>query len=172
LRLVKFTIFFVVLTIPSVLSAQPCPPVDVNLSMSEESQQWWMVLLDFFVRMSVPLVTAVMSVLGAWMVRKVTRKWDLEKQEATARLVDGFIVSGVAFAEEQARKALKVNNTQTSGARKLQMALERVESQVATSGLPGIARDELVSLVESKLQMERSRPDGVVPSDPDGGRLK
>jgi hypothetical protein len=75
LRLVKFTIFFVVLTIPSVLSAQPCPPVDVNLSMSEESQQWWMVLLDFFVRMSVPLVTAVMSVLGAWMVRKVTRNW-------------------------------------------------------------------------------------------------
>jgi hypothetical protein len=166
---VRVAVVCVVLSIPSVLAAQPCPPVDVNLSMDEPTQQWWMVLLDFFVRISAPLVTAVVGVLGAWVVRKLTAKWETEKQEAVGRLVDGFVVAGVALAEEQARKVLRVSGLRTPGVEKLQTAVNRVEDQIRASGLPEIMRSEITSLVESRLQMERAKPDGIVPSDPVGG---
>jgi len=40
-----------------------------------------------------------------------------------------------------------------------------IQEQLDQSGLPGITQAELMNRIESKLQQERSRPDGVVPSD-------
>lgn len=154
-----------VVCLPAIVIAQPCPPVDVNLSVAGESQQWWMVLLDFFVQLSAPLITAILGILGAFVVRKLTKKWDAEKQEALLRLVDGFVVSGVAFAEEQARKALKVDDRKTDGAEKMQRAVDYVERQLSSSGIRDIAHDEIIDLIESRLHMERTKPDGVVLSD-------
>lgn len=164
--IIKLTVFFIAFFVTMDAFAQPCPPVDVNLNVGEEAQQqWWMVLLDFLVQLSAPLVTAILGILGTWAVRRLARKWDVEKREAVTRMVDGFVVSGVAFAEEQARKALRTNQTRTEGAKKLQSALDYIERQMVSSGVDRIAREELIELVESKLQMERSKPDGVVPSD-------
>jgi hypothetical protein len=164
--ILKLLVFSFVFFASMELWAQPCPPVDVNLNTSEPVQQWWMVLLDFLVQLSAPIITAIFGILGAWAVRRLTRKWDIEKQEAVTRLVDGFVVSGVAFAEEQARKAFRADKKQTQGAEKLQSALDYIEQQISSSGVDQIARDELMKLIESRLQMERSKPDGVVPSDP------
>jgi len=163
--IIKLALFMTVILVSSIVMAQPCPPVDVNLSVEEQTQEWWMVLLGFLVQISAPLVTAILGVLGTWMVKKLGKKWDVEKQEAAVRLVDGFVVSGVAFAEEQARKALRVDKVKTDGAEKLQSAVDYIEQQISSSGVDNIARNELVKLVESRLHMERSRPDGVIPSD-------
>lgn len=167
--IVKVVLFVAVLIIPSVALAQPCPPVDVNLSVADQAQEWWMVLLDFLVQLSAPLVTGILGVLGTWLVRKLTKKWDVEKQEASVRLVDGFITSGVAFAEEQARKALRTDSVKTQSADKLQSAVDYIQQQIQSSGADTIARDELVNLIESRLHQERSKPDGVIPSEPNGG---
>ena len=163
----SFVLFVLFVLFPSVVLAQPCPPVDVNLNVDEQVQQWWMVLLDFLVQISAPLVTCVLSVLGTWVVRKLTKKWDVEKQEAFVRLVDGFVVSGVAFAEEQARKSLKVDRVKTEGADKLQSAVDYVQRQISSSGVHDIATEELEKLIESRLQMERVKPDGIVPNEPE-----
>jgi hypothetical protein len=166
---VKVVLFVaVMILIPSVVLAQPCPPVDVNLSVADQAQEWWMVLLDFLVQLSAPLVTGILGVLGTWLVRKLTKKWDVEKQEAAVRLVDGFVTSGVAFAEEQARKALRSDKVKTESADKLQSAVDYVMTQIKTSRIDEIGRDELVSLIESRLAAERAKPDGVVPSEPNG----
>lgn len=166
-----FPFVIIVLLVPSMVWGQPCtcPPVDVNLSVAEQAQTWWMVLLDSLVQLSAPLVTAILGVLGAWLVRKLGKKWDLEKQESASKLVDGFVVSGVAFAEEQARKALRVGGVKTEGAERLQSAVDYVQRQIESSGIDRIAQDELVNLIESKVQQERARPDGVIPSEPAGG---
>lgn len=150
---------------PAVAGAQPCPAVDINLTTPEQAQVWWMVLLDALVQLSIPLLTAVLGVLSTTAVRKLTRKWDAEKQESAIRLTENLVVAGVAFAEEQARKALRVHNIKTSSAEKLQRAVDFVHEQLDQSGLPGVARAELMNMIESKLQQERSRPDGVVPGD-------
>lgn len=160
-----FLVTFVIISVPWVVVGQPCPPVDVNLSVADQAQTWWMVLLDFLVRLSAPLLTTVLGVLGAWFVRKLTRKWDTEKQEAICRLTDNLITAGVAFAEEQARKVLRVENVKTESADKLQAAINFVQTQLDQSGLPNIATLELTNLIESKLHQERTKPDGVVLSE-------
>lgn len=162
-RTMLFVLVFVL--IPFVALAQPCPPVDINLSVADQAQVWWMVLLDFLVQLSAPLVTAILGVLGTWVVRKLTKKWDIEKREAVERLMQGFVTSGVAFAEEQARKALRADSVKTEGADKLQAAVDYIDHQLVSSGVDSIARDELVKLIESRLHMERSKPDGAIPGD-------
>lgn len=153
-----------ILFIPSLALAQPCPPV--NVVMAEGQQEWWMVLLEFIVQLSVPIVTMVLGVLGTWLIRKLTKKWDAEHQEAALRLTDGLLTAGIAFAEEQARKAVRAGETRTRGADKLGHAIDFIHNQIDQSGLPNIAEAELKKLIEAKLQQERSKPDGVVPSDP------
>jgi len=165
-KLILLATFAVVIVLPSVAMGQPCPPVDVNLSVADQAQEWWMVLLDFLVQLSAPLVTGILGVLGTWLVRKLTKKWDTEKQEATVRLTQNMIQAGVAFAEEQARKALKTDRVKTESADKMQSAVDFIQQQLDASGLPGIAEAELTKLIEARLQQERARPDGAVPSEP------
>ena len=125
-----------------------------------------MVLLDFLVQLSAPLVTMILGVLGTWMVRKLGKKWDVEKQEAAIKLTHNMVGAGVAFAEEQARKALRQDKVRTEGADKMQAAVHFVMHQLDSSGLPGIAEEELRDLIESRLHQERVRPDGIVASEP------
>jgi len=171
-KVLVLAIFAVALVLPSIAAGQPCPPVDVNLSVADQAQTWWMVLLDFLVQLSAPLVTMILGVLGTWVVRKLGRKWDAEKQEAVIRLTDNMIAAGVAFAEEQGRKALRKDNVKTEGADKMQSAVDFVRQQLDASGLPNIAEEELKKLIEARLQQERAKPDGIVPSEPADETLK
>lgn len=164
-QLIALLVTALVLLVPAAVSPQPCPPVDINLTTPAQAQAWWMVLLDALVQLSAPLLTAVLGVLSTWAVRKLTRKWDVEKQESAIRLTEGLVVAGVAYAEEQARKVLRAGRTKTESAQKLQNAVDFVQQQLDQSGLPGVARTELVTMIEAKLQQERSRPDGAVPSE-------
>lgn len=154
----------VIFLLPSLVLGQPCAPIEVSVGATPEPQQeWWMVLLDALVQLTAPLVTGILGVLGAWLVRKLTKKWDVEKQEKVLRLTDGLITSGVAFAEEQARKALRVGDGKTAGAEKMQAAVDYVQGQLDASGLANVGQEELIKLIESKLHQERTKPDGVVP---------
>jgi len=164
-KLIVLAAFAGVFLISSIALGQPCPPVDINLSVADQAQVWWMVLLDFLVQLSAPIVTMILGVLGTWLVRKLTKKWDAEKQEAVVRLTENMITAGVSFAEEQARKALRTGGARTISADKLQDALDFIQDQLDSSGLPGVAKDELEKLIEARLQQERSKPDGIVPAD-------
>lgn len=164
--LIAILVLASVVMIPSLALGEVCPPVDVNLSIADQAQTWWMVLLDFLVQLSAPIVTMILGVLGTWLVRKLTRKWDAEKQEAVIRLTDSMIAAGVSFAEEQGRKALRIDKVKTESADKMQAAVDFIKGQLDQSGLPGIAEEELKKLIEARLQRERSKPDGIVPSEP------
>lgn len=176
-KLMFVSIFFmaVVMAVSSVALGQenPCPPVDINLAVGEAAQEWWMVLLDALVQLTAPLVGAVLSTLGVIGMRKwfakmerEGRKVDLETQAAIFQMIDGLVTGGVTFAEEQARKALKVGGPKTEGAEKMQAAVDFVVGNLENSGLPTIGRDELVRLIESRLHQERAAPDGVVEHTP------
>lgn len=166
-RIVPFIVFVVVFVIPALVLGQesPCPPVDVNLSVADQAQTWWMVLLDFLLQLVTPIAIAVMTTLAGIAVRKWGKKLDTDKQEALIRLTDSLITSGISFAEEQGRKALRTDNVKTESAQKLSMATDFIAQQLSASGLPGIAEDELVKLIEARLAQERTKPDGVIPDD-------
>jgi len=146
---------------------EPCPPVDINLSVADQAQEWWMVLLDFLLQLVTPIAIAVLTTLAGIAVRKWGHKLDHEKQESLVRLTDSLITSGVAFAEEQGRKALRVDKVKTEGVDKLVIATDFVAQQLSSSGLPRIVEYELVKLIEAKLQTERARPDGAIRGDGD-----
>lgn len=160
-----FLVFSLIIFVPALVFGQPCPPVDVNLLMAEQTQTWWMVLLDFLLQLISPIAIAALTTLAAIAVRKWGHKLDTDKQEALVRLTDSMITSGVAFAEEQGRKAFRTDSTKTDGAAKLATATDFVAKQLSTSGLPGIAEDELVKLIEARLARERAHPNGVIPNE-------
>ena len=165
-KLIVLMVFAAAFVLPVLASGQPCPPVDINLSVADQAQEWWMVLLDFLVQLSAPIVTMILGVLGTWVVRKLGKKWDAEKQEAVIRLTENMVGAGVSFAEEQARKALRGDKVKTEGAQKMQSAVDFIREQLDASGLPGIGEEELKKLIEAKLHKERVKPDGLVASDP------
>lgn len=166
-RVIPFIAFIVVVMVPALVLGQenPCPPVDVNLSVADQAQTWWMVLLDFLLQLVTPIAIAVLTTLAGIAVRKWGKKLDTDKQEALVRLTDSLITSGISFAEEQGRKALRTNSVKTESAQKLSMATDFIAQQLSASGLPGIAEDELVKLIEARLAQERTKPDGVIPDD-------
>lgn len=165
-RIVPFFVFAMVIAIPALAFGELCPPVELNVTQDVPHQEWWMVLLDFLVQISAPLVTGILGVLGTWLIRRIGKKWDAEKVETLLRLKDGLVTSGVAFAEEQARKALKNGEERTASADKLAAATEYIQGQLEQSGVGRMAEDELVKLIEARLHIERTRPDGAIPSDP------
>lgn len=167
-RLVFLIPFLLLFLAPSLVLGEvcpPCPPVELNVSQDQPVQEWWMVLLEFLVQISAPLLTAILGVLGTWLIRKIGKKWDTENLEKVLKLKDGLITSGVAFAEEQARKALKSGEDKTDSAKKLSAAVEYIQEQLDNSGVEAIAEEKLVHLIEAKLHMERTKPDGVIPND-------
>ena len=165
-KLIVLAVFAAAFVLPALALGQPCPPVDVNLSVADQAQEWWMVLLDFLVQLSAPIVTMILGVLGTWVVRKLGKKWDAEKQEAVIRLTENMVGAGVSFAEEQARKALRTSKVKTEGAQKMQRAVDFIREQLDASGLPSIGEEELKKLIESRLHKERVRPDGAIASEP------
>jgi len=162
-------IFGAVFIFAMVASGEPCPPVDVNISLADQAQEWWMVLLDALLQLVMPIAVAVLTTLASIAVRKWGKKLDSDKQEAIVRLTDGIVVAGLSFAEEQGRKALRVDKVKTESASKLQAAVDFIQGQLDQSGLPQIGKDELVKLIESRLHQERAKPDGVIEGDAEGG---
>jgi len=148
--------------------AQPCPPVDVNLTMEQaaDTQEWWMVLLSFLVQIVSPLLETVLVVLGGWLIRKLSRKWSDDKQHAALSIYNRIVKDAVAFSEEQTRKALRSDGVKTESAEKLQVAVDYVEARVGEAGLDTLAQDAIRDLLEARLHKERTKPDGVIPSDP------
>ena len=145
---------------------QPCPPVDVQvINEAAAQQEWWMVLLDALLRLISPIAVAVLTTLVGIAIRKWGKKLDVDTQDRLIGLTDSLIASGITFAEEQGRKALKVGEEQTDGARKLQHAADYINERLEESGLLTVGTERLQRLIEAKLHAERTKPDGIVPSD-------
>jgi len=166
--IVMSAVFAAVVLVPTLALGEPCPPVEVNLHEAAMPQQeWWMVLLDFLLQLVAPVAIAVLTALAGIAVQRWGKKLDVDKQAALTRLLTGFVEGGISFAEEQGRKALRAGGEQTKSAEKLQAAVDYVQSQIDASGVARIAQEDLVKLIEARLQAERTKPDGIVPSDPE-----
>lgn len=144
----------------------PCPPVDVQvINDAAQQQEWWMVLLDALLQLVAPFAIAILSTLASIAIRKWGKKLDVDTQDRLIGITDNLIASGVSFAEEQGRKALKGGEDQTDGARKLQHAVDYIQEQLDESQLPQIGTEKLQRLIEARLHAERTRPDGRIPSE-------
>jgi len=158
--------FPVVFLFSLVAFGQPCPDVDVQIVNEAAAQQeWWMVLLAALMQLVAPVVIAVLGTLSSIAIRKWGKKIDVDTQDKLITLTNSLITSGVSFAEEQGRKALKVGEDQTEGSQKLQHAVDYIQERLEESQLPQVGTEQLQHLIESRLNAERANPNGTVPSD-------
>jgi hypothetical protein len=132
----------------------PCPPVEVEIAQA--TQAWWEILLSYLVEIVASLMLVVIPVLVRAALAKWGEKLSVDKQVAVQRLVDGVLGSAVAFAEEQAKKALHDGGERTPGAQKMDQALAYAKRQLESSGVGVIAEEDLVAWMEARLHLQRA----------------
>ena len=107
-------------------------------------------LIHWLFVVSFPVVLALVGVLLAHLKKKYG--WEMGCQ--MKQMLDGLIIDGISYADEQAKKALGKAGKLPSDS-KLKMAVDFVAAQVDDLGLPQKGGDALAKLIEAKLNTER-----------------
>jgi hypothetical protein len=112
------------------------------------------------------LATIIVGIIGALAAvgAAYLKKWTgVQVSEAQQRMFAHLAQDAADFAEEQARKALKAGDKTPDSDTKMETAVKFVFGQAEAMGLPGVARDRLVEMIESYLGFTRP-PDEMVSS--------
>jgi len=97
------------------------------------------------------LIGAVLSVLVAWVLKKVKEKAGLDIAASQQQQLLTALDHGIGLAEQWAASKLKTGAPVPSGAEKLDKALEFAAELAKKSGLEAKAREELTKLLEARL---------------------
>lgn len=114
-------------------------------------------LVPVVVSIAVPILLLLARAFMKWLEKKL----DFDISTANEAKIEGIIFDAIAYAEEQALKALK-SGTQMGSKSKLELAIEYVLNRVKELGLPEMATASIVKLLESKLNMTRPVAPAVV----------
>ena len=110
----------------------------------------WLILLD---KALIPVLVAVLTPIILMFVKKAIdafeAKTNLQVADSYRWQLDELVRKGIAYAEEQARKAAKTGATAT-GESKLADALDFIRTQAEAAGLD-TKTDDLAKLIEAKL---------------------
>ena len=102
------------------------------------------------------ILAGVVSALLAVAIAYMRKKWQLDINDRQRWALEGAASSAIAYAEEQARKALKAKDPTPASNSKLETAIAAFRAEVERQGLPEMGEDAIVRLIESS--MEDSRP--------------
>lgn len=123
----------------------------------------WLILLD---KAIIPVVLAIITPLLYLLARKLIdifeKKTNIDVSKEHEAMLEKLIGRGIAYAEEQARKATKTDGEVPDGDSKLEMAIDFISKNAETLGLDAKA-DDLAKMVEAKLFEDR--PADAEPSD-------
>jgi len=100
------------------------------------------------------LVGGALLILGRYAHRWLARKLDVEEliaEEHRDALVRSIIEGGISLAEQRAMVRLRERGELPDGAKKLEWALEWAIAEMKRRGVPELARDYLIDLIESRL---------------------
>jgi hypothetical protein len=115
----------------------------------------WIVIIDQIV---IPVIVAVVAPILIVLAKKALdvfqEKTGIQVAEAQRKMLEGLIDKGIAYAEEQARKAVKKGGDELDGESKLELAVDFISTNAAALGLDAKA-DDLAKLIESKLYADR-----------------
>lgn len=111
--------------------------------------------MDSLIPLLQQLAPAVVFILGAPLlllillyVRKLLNKAGLEETAAIEALVEGVVMQGILFAEQEAAKLAAQGDEADSGT-KMELATNFILAQIESLGLAQLAQDELVRRVEA-----------------------
>lgn len=108
-------------------------------------------LVPIVAMLLVAVIGALVSVGVAYIKKWTGVQIGKAQREEFADLAEG----AVYFVEEQARKALRAKDPTPDSDTKMEMAVQYVIAHAKAQGLPEMARDRLVELIEANLMMDR-----------------
>lgn len=98
------------------------------------------------------ILAGVLSALGGLLVFYLQKWAGVKITQAQVDMLDDIIVDGIEYAEEQARKALKAKDPSPGSDSKLETAIAFIVTEARRKGLPEMARDTLVKVIESRIE--------------------
>lgn len=123
-------------------------------------------IMDYILQAVVLIATPILLLLAKRIVQIVEQKTDLAASAQQLALVDDAVYKGVAYAEEQGRKAFKVREPIPDGNMKRQMATEFALDMVKNNNAAEISRDYLLKMVEAHVNLARDSVDKKVANAP------
>lgn len=124
---------------------------------------YFKVIGDFLVPTFALILAGVIAALLRSLFKYLKEKHGFDMGQAAEQGLLDAVDRGINYAEEKAVKALKLGDDAPEGAKKLQAALDYVESEVQRLGYDKLARDKLVELIEAKLNAKRAKGEAVTP---------
>lgn len=116
---------------------------------------WWQDILANLVEIAFVVLIPVVLLLGRAFLRWLQKKLDFDIDVSTTAKLESILFDALAYAEEQALKAIKKGEPKPGPETKLETAIAYVFARVKELGLPELARDSVVKLLESKLNQTR-----------------
>lgn len=121
----------------------------IAFAASDEPQVWWQVLLTNLVNLLVLLGTPVVLMLSHRLVKIIEKKTGVDVDERQEALLDAKIEQAIAYAQEQAHKALKAGKP-LSSADKHSISMEYLNGAAKDTSPEALAKR-----VEAKLNSTR-----------------
>ena len=114
------------------------------------------VCLDALLPVLATVLTGVLTALAGLAIAYLRKKWGLQITAAQEDAIDAAILDGIEYAEEQARKRLKSGSGITTASdAKLDLAVTHAIMEMRRMGLPEMARDRIVALIEARIEQVR-----------------
>ena len=114
---------------------------------------FWKIILDALI----PLIGMVLGPILLMLIKRgldaFEKKTNLEVSESQRKLLEELVDKAIAYAEEQARKALKAEEAMEGNA-KLDAAIDFVKSAAKALGLD-LADIDVAAMIEAKLNTKR-----------------
>lgn len=121
-------------------------------------QAFWQAVVSNLVWVLFALATPILVVLVQKLLSIAKDKWSLDISTSQEELVMNAVRQGIAFAEEQSRKALREGQPARSGDEKKNEAVEFIADKLDTLGVVTWGGDQLGNLVEAALYSKREDP--------------
>jgi len=119
----------------------------------EGQQSFGQALAVHIIDIVVVIATPLLLLLVRKLVNVLEDKWGWDLQDKHDALIDSWVEKGIAYAQEQAFKALKDGNDPVPGDAKKVLAVEFIADNL--EGVVTLSRDALEKLIEAKLNLKR-----------------
>jgi len=143
------TFFFLLLSAPAL--AYACEG-------AVETQSLWQAVGEHALTFLVTLLTPIFLVFVNKGIKLFEQKTKIDIAERHEALINMCISSGIAYAHEQGRKALKADAEPAKGEEKKIMAMETAMAKLQSLGVLEQDADALARLIDARLNQERKDP--------------
>ena len=125
------------------------------LAFAAEGQTFVQSLLSHLLEIVVVIVMPLALLVSRKLMQLLEKKTGIDLAVKQEDMVLGWVSQGVAYATEQAQKALKAGQPPVDGAAKKIMAVDYVAEQIKKYGLDVHASEAIARKVEAMLQLQR-----------------